>query len=108
MIAMAIASRLFLLIAGHALADYPLQGDFLARGKNFRNPIPGVPWYQCMLAHCMIHAGVVYLITHSLVIGLAEFGLHFMIDYAKCDGRLTFNQDQGLHIVCKGIWAVVA
>lgn len=33
------------LVAGHALADYPLQGDFLARAKNRAAPIPGVPWF---------------------------------------------------------------
>lgn len=32
---------LFILIAGHALADYPLQGDFLAKGKNHKAPIAG-------------------------------------------------------------------
>jgi hypothetical protein len=34
------------LIAGHALADYPLQGDFLSRAKNRSAPIPGFPWWQ--------------------------------------------------------------
>lgn len=29
-------SLLILLLGGHALADYPLQGDFLAKGKNHR------------------------------------------------------------------------
>ena len=35
---------LFWLMVGHALADYPLQGDFLAKAKNRTAPIPGVPW----------------------------------------------------------------
>lgn len=103
---MAILSKLFLLLVGHALADYPLQGDFLARGKNHRIPISGVPWYQCMSAHCMIHAGMVYLLTRNIWLAWAEFVLHFAIDYAKCDGRLTFNMDQALHVVCKIAWAV--
>jgi hypothetical protein len=34
------------LVAAHALCDYPLQGDFLARAKNRAAPIAGVPWYQ--------------------------------------------------------------
>lgn len=34
------------LVAGHALADYPLQGDFLARAKNRTAPIAGFPWWQ--------------------------------------------------------------
>jgi len=103
-----LATRLFMLIVGHALADYPLQGDFLARGKNHRNPIPGVPWYQCMFAHAAIHAGAVCLVTHSLPLGCAEFAVHFAIDFFKCDGRLTFNEDQALHYVSKIAWAVLA
>lgn len=34
-----------MLLAGHALCDYPLQGDFLAKAKNRAAPLPGVPWY---------------------------------------------------------------
>ena len=95
---------LFLLIAGHALADYPLQGDFLSKAKNHKAPIPGVPWYQAMLAHSAIHGGMVGIITGSVWLGLAEFVLHNLIDYSKCEGKITFNQDQALHMVCKLGW----
>jgi hypothetical protein len=104
---MTILTRLFLLIVGHALADFPLQGDFLARGKNHRNPIPGIPWCQCLFAHAMIHAGMVYVITHSLVLGLCEFVIHAATDWAKSEGKLTFNQDQAIHYACKCAWAVL-
>jgi len=92
---------LFLLTVGHFLCDYPLQGDFLARGKNHVNPIPGVPWYQCLTAHAGIHSGMVYLITGSLFLGLLEFVLHFGIDYTKCSGKISYNTDQFLHFLCK-------
>lgn len=95
---------LLLLIAGHALADYPLQGDFLSKAKNHKSPIPGIPWYQALLSHSAIHGGMVGLITGSIWLGLAEFILHNLIDYGKCDGKITFNQDQALHIVCKLAW----
>ena len=95
---------LLLLIAGHALADYPLQGDFLSKAKNHRQPIVGVPWYQALLAHSAIHGGMVGLITGSIWLGLAEFIAHNLIDYGKCAGKITFNQDQALHIVCKLAW----
>lgn len=36
-----LATIFALMLAGHALADYPLQGDFLAKAKNRANPIPG-------------------------------------------------------------------
>ena len=31
-----------LMIFGHALADYPLQGEFLAKSKNRTAPVPAV------------------------------------------------------------------
>jgi hypothetical protein len=41
--------RIFpLLLVDHALADYPLQVDFLARAKNHAAPIPGISWYQAL------------------------------------------------------------
>lgn len=97
----------FLLLAGHALCDYPLQGDFLAKGKNQRAPLAGVPWYQCLTAHALIHAGAVLLITASLPLAMAELATHWTIDYSKSEGRLTFNQDQSLHFACKVIWVAV-
>ena len=100
-------SKLLLLLAGHALCDYPLQGDFLAKGKNFANPLPAVPWYQCMAAHVLIHAGMVYLITGKMWMAVAELTIHFAADMLKCAGKTTFNQDQAIHIVCKIAWAIL-
>lgn len=98
---------LLLLLAWHALADYPLQGDFLARGKNRHAPISGVPADMCMSAHCWIHAGGVFVITGSVVCGLVEFALHWAIDDAKCAGRISFRNDQGLHVACKVAYAAI-
>lgn len=99
---------LFAMLIAHALADYPLQGDFLARAKNRAAPIPGVPWYQALGAHALIHGGFVWAITGSAWLGLAEVVAHFAIDDLKCRGKLSFNQDQSLHLICKIIWAVIA
>ena len=117
---MAILGKFLLLCAGHALCDYPLQGDFLAKGKNRWKAIPGVPWYQCLFAHALIHAGMVYLITGVLWMGLAELAIHAFVDYAKCAewfGSQTygteginssaFNIDQAIHYGCKLLWAVL-
>lgn len=101
-------SLLLLLFAGHALCDYPLQGDFLAKGKNQKAPIPGVPWYQCLFAHSLIHAGMVMLITRSLWLGLAELWIHAATDYTKSAGRISFNQDQAIHYGCKVAWCAIA
>jgi hypothetical protein len=100
--------KLLMLLAAHALCDYPLQGDFLARGKNRTDPIPGVPWYQCLLAHALIHAGAVALITKSSRLGVAEFAVHAVTDYAKCSGNLTFDQDQAIHYGSKVLWYALA
>jgi hypothetical protein len=100
-------NTLFLLICGHAVADYPLQGDFLARGKNHKAPLPGVPWWICLIAHALIHGGTVMLITENLWLGLAETGVHIVIDFLKCDGRFGFVTDQSLHVGCKVAWALI-
>lgn len=99
---------LALMLVGHALADYPLQGDFLARAKNHAAPIPGVPWWQALGAHSVIHGGFVGVITGLWWLGVAEALAHWTTDYAKCDGKLTFNGDQFIHVLCKAVWAWVA
>lgn len=97
-----------LLIAGHALADYPLQGDFLSRAKNRAAPLPGVPWYQALGAHAVIHGAVVGLLTGSLLLALLETVAHAIIDDAKCTGKINFNEDQFLHVLCKAVWTAAA
>ncbi len=99
---------LLALLIGHALCDFPLQGEYLANGKNWRflkhlqDPSrPPQIWVACMSAHCLIHTGAVWIITGSPLIAVAEFVLHWSIDVAKCRGMTTFNQDQFLHVLCK-------
>ncbi len=93
-----------LLLFAHMLADYPLQGEFLAKAKNRFAPVPGVPWYQAMAAHSVIHGGMVGLVTGSLWLGLAETVIHALIDDLKCGNRISYNQDQTLHLLCKLFW----
>lgn len=92
------------LVFGHALADYPLQSEFLAKAKSRRAPIPGVPWMQALAAHSVIHGGAVGLATGSVALGCAEAVAHALIDDAKCCGRLGYNADQAAHIACKVAW----
>lgn len=98
---------LLALVAAHAVCDYPLQGDFLAKAKNRMAPIPGVPWWQALGAHAAIHGGAVGLITGVWWLGLLEFAAHFIIDDLKCRGRLSFNGDQAAHLLCKAAWVAV-
>ena len=97
---------LFWMLVGHALADYPLQGDFLSKAKNHRSPIPTVPWQIALFNHALIHAGAVALLTGSLAFGLLELLLHVGIDYLKCDGVTNFDADQALHVSCKVFYCV--
>lgn len=93
-----------LLIVGHALADYPLQGEFLSRAKNRFSPLPGVPWYQALAAHAVIHGGMVGCITGSILLGVFETLAHALIDDLKCGHRISYNIDQLLHMLCKLLW----
>ena len=97
---------LFWLLVGHALCDYPWQGDFLAQAKNHTHAIGMHCWKLALPSHAMIHAGAVTLITGSYSLGMLEFVAHGVIDFLKSDNRLTFTQDQLLHVLCK--WMYVA
>lgn len=94
----------FALIGWHALADYPLQGDFLAKAKNRTAPIPGIPWESALQAHVLIHGVGVAFITQSVVLGVLESVAHWLIDDAKCRGMISFKLDQRLHYACKALW----
>ena len=95
------------MIVVHLLCDYPLQGDFLARAKNHRDPIKGTPWYTALLSHAGIQAGGVALTTHSPELAALEMVAHTIIDFGKSDGWYGFNVDQLLHIACKGMWVLM-
>lgn len=91
-----------MLLSAHWLADYPLQGDFLATAKA-QGPLR--VYHLC--AHSGIHAGAVALVTGSVWLGLAEFVAHAIIDENKTHGRISFATDQALHIACKAAWLTV-
>ena len=91
-----------LLVAWHALADYPLQGDFVAQYKAPGSRLGGeAVWPWVMGAHCAIHAGGVLVITGVVWLALVEFVLHWWIDEAKCRGLHGFHVDQAAHLLCK-------
>lgn len=110
------ATLVFALLIGHAFADFPLQGDFLSHGKNRHNPPPQLAdgkkspkslWVYLMSAHCLIHAGFVWVITGSVVLAFAEFVLHWIIDAVKCEGTTSFATDQWLHIATKVVYVAI-
>jgi len=107
------------LVATHLLVDFPLQGDFLAKGKNHRAPLPGIPWWYCLLAHAAICGAAVALCVHFLgasqrsqavFLGLMEALIHTAVDFAKNEGAFGkgergFLVDQAIHVLCKLTWA---
>lgn len=96
------------LTGAHALADFAGQGDFMSKAKNSQAPIEGVPWQTVLASHCAIHGAAVALITGLWWLALAEAVAHWLTDDAKCRGRISFNEDQAIHLVCKVLWCAVA
>ncbi len=100
----------FALLVGHAIADFPLQAGPMATEKCRRSPSDlqrSVPWYYWLSAHALIHGGAVYLITHSLTLGLLETIVHWIIDFAKCEDWTNIHIDQLLHVACKLVWCLL-
>lgn len=111
-------SLLFWLLFFHFLCDFALQSDAMAKGKNRnRRPDPGtvppgaayVPcWPYWLTAHAMIHAGGTALALNSVAFGVAEGLCHWVIDFCKCENIIGVHEDQGLHILCKLVWWILA
>ena len=97
-----LVTTFLLLLAAHWLADYPLQGDFLAKAKQ-----SGPLRIYHLIAHAGIHAGAVTIVTGSVVLGIFEWVAHTIIDELKIRGKTTFAIDQALHVICKIVYIIV-
>lgn len=91
---------------GHALADFPLQGEWLATRKNRRTAADTGEWIVALAAHATIHAGAVWLVSGSLALGIVEFFAHALIDFGKSAGKYGLAGDQLLHLACKAGYVV--
>jgi hypothetical protein len=105
----------FRLLFAHALADFALQPEAMCKGKN-KNITTGYVaegqkyvacWRYWLSAHALICGGMVYWATGSLLLGILETGLHWMIDFAKCENITNPNQDQALHLMCRLIYLFI-
>ena len=94
---------LFLLIVGHAVADYGLQTEYIAMNKSPRSN----GWQFTLLAHSLIHAGTVYLITGLMPLAMMECVLHFMIDMFRSTESISRVVDQTLHFLCKAFYVII-
>ena len=91
----------------HALADFPLQGDYIAKQKSRRHADTHSVWIVALTAHCIIHAGGVWLVSGSMAFGLAELILHSLIDIGKGEEKFGLVTDQLLHLACKLAYALM-
>ncbi len=107
---------LFLLIAGHALADFPLQNGEMATCKDRHAKLPlqkSVPWVYWLTAHALVHGMITAFIIGwwtgnkelGVVYGMMECAAHWIIDAFKCEGYTSIMVDQLLHVLCKALWA---
>ena len=100
---------------GHCLCDYPLQNDYLARTKarfSF-DPDTGLDvynqqWVWSLTAHASIHALPVMWLTGDLRCALFMIATHWVIDFLKCEDRISLAQDQWLHVAVITIIALVS
>ena len=100
-------SVFFYIIFAHSLADYPLQGDFLAQGKNRNTDLGKIFWPYALSSHSIIHGGFVFMITHNIFLGVAETLIHAVTDWLKCGNKINMLTDQIIHYLCKVIWALI-
>ena len=89
----------FIMLAAHAIGDYPMQGEYLAttKGQNF--------WHLFM--HSVIYTacimvGFFFVTTHFMLAGVVCLGVlmsHVVIDYLKSHGKIGYVTDQTLHLL---------
>lgn len=107
---MSLPGLIFWLLVAHAVADFSLQIDAMAKGKNRHNkttPPPGAKFVPCwpywLSAHALIHGGAVAMVL-DWRFGIAETIAHWLIDFGKCENRYGVHYDQLMHMCCKVIW----
>lgn len=108
----------FRLLCGHALADFVLQTEWIARNKNrHASPLGYDPalhgakqviWPYVLSAHAATHGLAVALATGSYLLGTAEALAHWLIDFGKCERWYGIHADQAAHLSLKAVWLILA
>lgn len=97
----------FQFLVGHAFGDYVFQREIMAKSKSrhaeiYKTAGKGFPgWFYWLFSHALVHGGLVFLISGSLLLGVIETVLHTIIDFSKCEHKISLHVDQALHILCK-------
>lgn len=95
------AGLFFAFLIAHALADFPLQGEYLANEKIRKTATDLQSWMVALTAHALIHGGGVWIVSGSASLGAVEVVAHWLIDWRKGEGKFGHLVDQGLHVACK-------
>lgn len=116
---------LWTLWAGHYLADFPLQPEFVAKQKSlvFIESIG----FHCLTAHAFIHGLVAGVLSGHLWVGAVVGLTHWVIDFGKASkllvnlphtkgarkgpqtsGLYGINIDQALHLAVIAVIAGVS
>jgi len=86
-----------MLVAGHYLADFALQDDFMA--KNKADASKTAMGFHVLTAHAAIQGLVAGLLSQNLTIGIIVAITHWIIDFGKAAKHwYGINVDQFLHI----------
>lgn len=103
----------FKLLMAHAVTDWALQTEFIARTKN-RHIVPEyldkdhLPmWPYTLAAHALINALGVYLVTNSWQCGVLELVFHWLIDFGKCEKLYNLHWDQSYHMANKFFYFIL-
>ena len=103
----------FLLLAGHAIADFAIQTEFVATNKNRHVRLKYSPevrakmeiiWPHLLTAHSLHHGLFVFLITGNLLASCLEVVIHWITDFGKCERWYGFHADQAIHVLTKALW----
>lgn len=94
-------------IVAHVIADFPLQGDYLARQKSRRLADSPTDWIVGLSAHCIIQSAGVWIISGSLLLAMVELVLHCLIDIGKGEEKFGLLTDQILHWLCKLAYVIL-
>ncbi len=96
------------LFGAHFLCDYPLQGEYLSQAKNRHTKLGGnYIWVHALTAHAAIQGFGVLLVTQSVALGLAETLAHWITDFFRCDAKISYHQDQAIHLSFRVLWATL-
>ena len=89
--------NIFMLLFGHAIADFVLQPDAMGYGKNRNDKIHAKEhslfpvWYYWLTAHALVHGGIVYMITGNIWLGALVTFVHWITNFAKNEGWIGMH-----------------